>query len=461
MRLIFYIIIVLIVAASCKKDKFEDDIIDGLSFSTDTLTFDTVFTEIGSATRYFKVYNISGKDIKIKRIYLSGNNGFRLNINGVANNSDEDVILRKDDSLFVFVEVNVDPNSSPMTILDSVMFDFASSSQKLFLLAFGQNVHLINGEIFSGSVFWPNDLPYLIYNSMLVDTNSTLTIASGARLHFHNKSRMYVAGTLIANGTKDEMITFQGDRLETWYKDIPGQWDGIYFLPGSTDNYLTYCTVKNAIVGIQADTIGNINAPTVSLMNVNVFNMNAVGIYGRGTSIHAVNTVVSNCGQYAILVVFGGTYEFYHCTVYNDWAYSNRTTPSLLINNYYQDVNGVDQIRPLERATFANCILYGSKENEIYIDKHPNSNVFEFRFDHCIIKAGDDINTNDASHFVQIYKNLSPQLINPSFYNFEPDSMSNSIDKGYNTMYWNDFNQNPRNVDTAPDLGAYERVIGH
>ncbi len=468
MKQFCYIVFILLIGFSCKKDNFTEDTVDGLRFSVDTLTFDTVFTTIGSATRYFKVYNTVGKDLKIKRIYLSGDNGFRLNINGMAANSQSDVILKKDDSLFIFVEVKVNPQSSnsPMVILDSVMFEFTSNVQKLYLMAFGQNVHLVNGEIISADTLWTNEKPHLVYNSMLVDSNVILTITQGTKIYFHKNSRMFIKGTLKAFGSKDEPVIFQGDRLESWYRDVPGQWDGIYFVSGhplglgSRDNELNYCDIKNAIIGIQADSVFSSN-PCVKVTNTKILNMNAVGIYGRGTTIQAVNTIISNCGQFAVLIVYGGSYEFYHCTLYNDWSYSNRTTPSLLLNNYYMADNGIMQVRPLEKATFGNCIIYGSKEDEIYIDAYPGSPVFEYKFENCIIKAGSGLNTSDASRFIQIYKNLNPGLKSPAFNNFELDTMSNSMNKGnisIGTTFSSDFNGNSRIADGFPDLGAYERV---
>ena len=41
-----------------------------LSFSTDTLKFDTVFTSLGSVTRSFKIYNTNNKRVKINQIKL-------------------------------------------------------------------------------------------------------------------------------------------------------------------------------------------------------------------------------------------------------------------------------------------------------------------------------------------------------------------------------------------------------
>ena len=57
----------LLLNSSCRKEQFGNG---SLSFSTDTLTFDTVFTSLGSTTRYFKVFNTDKKAVKIQDIRL-------------------------------------------------------------------------------------------------------------------------------------------------------------------------------------------------------------------------------------------------------------------------------------------------------------------------------------------------------------------------------------------------------
>ncbi len=84
-----------------------------LSFSTDTVHFDTVFTTIGSTTLQFRFYNNNNNAVKTT-IQLAGGNqsNFRLNIDGLAANSLTDYEIRANDSAFIFVEVNIDPQNS-------------------------------------------------------------------------------------------------------------------------------------------------------------------------------------------------------------------------------------------------------------------------------------------------------------------------------------------------------------
>ncbi|MBN1199267.1 MAG: hypothetical protein JXA23_07940, partial [Bacteroidales bacterium] len=51
--------------SSCKKDKIDTAPSSTLSFSTDTLFFDTVFTTIGSVTQRLVVYNTNDGILQI------------------------------------------------------------------------------------------------------------------------------------------------------------------------------------------------------------------------------------------------------------------------------------------------------------------------------------------------------------------------------------------------------------
>ena len=75
---------------------------------------------------------------------------------------------------------------------------------------------------------------------------------------------MYIAGTLLINGTFDDPVILQGDRLEYVYNDVPGQWDGIWLMNGSKHNDIEYTEIKNAVIGIQVDTLADLDVPTGS-----------------------------------------------------------------------------------------------------------------------------------------------------------------------------------------------------
>jgi len=433
-------------------------------FSTDTVMFDTVFTTIGSVTKQLIVYNRSSDWMRISEISLAGNNSkFRLNIDGKQENSATNVEIAPNDSIYIFVEVTVDPNgaNNPMVIHDSIIFMTDNYFTDIDLVAFGQDCHKFNGQMFNSQT-WVNDKPYLIFNSMAVDTNQTLTIEAGCTVHFHRSSCMFVLGTLKVNGSLESPVTFRGDRLEHIYDDIPGQWGYIYLLPGSRNNKINYAVIKNGVVGLLvADTVPDNTSVTVS--NTKIENMSIAGIFGQESVITADNCLVDNCGQYAVVFSRGGSYEFYHCTIANYWGYSNRSTPALVLNNYYEEPEGQFNVVQLKKAYFANCIIYGNREDEIFLDEYPGTDqYFSYEFDHCLVKTTSSIFTNnDILHFTDIIRNLDPNFISAWENDFQLDTLSAAKDMGdpdIGNMFPSDINGVSRISDGKPDLGAFERV---
>ncbi|MFZ7143695.1 MAG: hypothetical protein ACO1G6_00005, partial [Bacteroidota bacterium] len=78
---------------SCKKDEFETSGNVQLTFSEDTIMFDTVFTSVGSATEVFTVYNTEDKAILISSLRLANGQAsdFRLNVDGMPGKAFTDV----------------------------------------------------------------------------------------------------------------------------------------------------------------------------------------------------------------------------------------------------------------------------------------------------------------------------------------------------------------------------------
>ena len=85
---------------SCKKEEFSTDGNAKLEFSQDTIIFDTVFTQVGSSTEVFTVYNRKNQAIKISSIRLASGmtSNYRLNVDGVPGKSFEDVEIAAEDS---------------------------------------------------------------------------------------------------------------------------------------------------------------------------------------------------------------------------------------------------------------------------------------------------------------------------------------------------------------------------
>ena len=70
-------------AFQCQPERtYIEDSDAKLSFTLDTLFFDTVFTTIGTVTRHFRIKNPNSQFIKIDRMSLAGGNNsvFRINV---------------------------------------------------------------------------------------------------------------------------------------------------------------------------------------------------------------------------------------------------------------------------------------------------------------------------------------------------------------------------------------------
>lgn len=436
-----------------------------LGFSTDTVFFDTIFTTVGSTTRKLRVYNNYNQPLEISSIELAGgaSSVFRLNIDGIAASSTTNVEIPPKDSLYIFVEVTLDPNNqdSLLVIHDSILFNTNGNLQDVNLVAWGQDMHLFRRDTL-GTATWVNDKPYLILDYLMVDSLETLTIKEGVRIHLHRDAAIICKGTLKAMGSLDNPITIQGDRLEYMYRDIPGQWGLVYFWPGSRENELDYVNIKNGTVGLWADTVFTPNMPNLTISNCRIENMSSVGILGQGTSIHASNTVIASCGQLAVFLNIGGKYEFYHCTIGNYWtAFSNRTTPSLGITNFYEDIYGQIQVRPVEKAYFGNCIVYGNRESELLISEHQESKI-PYVFDHCLLKADpEEYDLNDTAHFKNVINLEDPRFVDYQNNNLELDTLSPAKDAASYAIalqYPVDIKGESRLGALGPDIGAYERI---
>ena len=230
-KYLLYLLVAIAGMFSCERYETYREPNAMLGFSTDTVFFDTIFTTLGSTTRKLRIYNNYDQVLEISSIDLAGGSSsvFRLNIDGYSSISVTNVKIPPKDSLFIFVEVTLDPNNqdSIMVIYDSIVFNTNGNLQDVNLVAWGQDVHFFRRDTI-GTATWVNDKPYLIVDYLIVDSLETLTIEEGVRIHLHRDAALVFKGTLKARGSLDNPIVIQGDRLEYFYRDKPGQWGLIY-----------------------------------------------------------------------------------------------------------------------------------------------------------------------------------------------------------------------------------------
>ena len=492
------IILTAISISSCRKDFSTIPNFGQLEFSRDTVFLDTVFTNIGSATYNLRVYNRSNDDITIPSIALERGNGsnYRLNVDGIPGKSFENIDILAKDSIFVFVETTIDFNSVPDPLYtDRILFDTGVNQQDVDLVTLVQDATFIfpgrdpitmkidsltlDGEpttiqgrfLEDSELNFTNTRPYVIYGYAAVPANKTLTIDAGATIHFHDNSGLIIDrdATLKVNGTLNEKVVFEGDRLENAFSTIPGQWGTIWMRAGSTENEINHAQIKNGIIGILVDSIASTSTPTLTLKNTEIFNHSNFGILGRETSIVGENVVVGNAGEASFAGVIGGSYDFTHSTFANYWF--RHTLPAVLINNFFTFTNGsgqeITETRDLTQANFTNCIIEGNNNIEFIPDRVDGS-LFNFKLTNTLFRFEDLDNTFNGVPEVDFTDtNLYDSVIINGFAHFRNTSENDFI-IGQDSDAIGQGNVNsallvPMDIlgvlrTTAPDLGAYQHI---
>jgi hypothetical protein len=439
---------------SCKKDiQFTKD---HLNFSKDTVLFDTVFTTVGSTTQRLKIYNWNNQKIKIDEIQLMGgsNSPFRINVDGVPTDYAENVEIAGNDSLFVFVEVTLEVNNTtnPMVISDSIRFRTNGLDQYVNLDVWGQDAYFHVNEIVQGN--WANDKPHVLYGVAGVgypglDSNLTLTIPAGTEIYCHKGSRLLVyKSTLDIQGSYGNEVVFQGDRLESFYDNTPGQWYGVHFIEANSST-IDYAIIKNGSVGIQVDSTQS--AHTLLLTNTIVENNDYFGLnVNAGGVITAENCLFGSAGICSAYLFAGGEYHFNHCNFVNYWN-GSRGGPALAVKNYYE-YEGTTYIRDVLNSEVMNCVVWGTIDKELEVDTL-QFGAFNMDFSFSVIRRNEiydyagytNIDWDSTTHY--------PGFIDPSIGDFHLMSTSPLIDSGTPTSVISDIEGAAR---SNPDAGCYE-----
>ncbi len=485
-----FCLLLFLLASSCDVER---DFLTGAAVNVrlemDTLSFDTVFTQRGSATRQLKIYNLSSSPAKIDRIEVLGQTGvkFQINVDGFQGPVVEDVTIWGSDSIYVFVEVEVDPTSpeetSPFIVEDRLVITTGDRRSELLLQAFGQNANYLNGfgkgvpfvlSCNNQTAQWTPGLPYVIYGEMFLDS-CVLEVLAGTRIYMHggvarnelfgifNDGFIFTLpnGTLRCLGTQEEPVIIQTDRLEANFQDQRGQYLGLIFGPLSRGHRLEHTQILHAIQGVTVDSLADL-----TMENTTVAFTAASALSARNANVSARNCLFYNNSGNTVQFIQGGTLNLDHCTLAN----YGTDASALALQNFecFDDECGIVAVVPM-RLRVRNSILVGSGRDEIgFADAslRDQPNLFQVDIRNSVVRVDEFLTARDGL-WSDFFQNLCSDC-----YNLQ------SRDPLFSSIQENDYSLDTLSVaqnlglplpgqaidlagqmrDEQPDAGCFERI---
>lgn len=455
-NLIVLSVLALIIGVSSCRDDLEFDLASNeLGFSTDTVDLDTIFNHTNSQTYKFTVHNHQDKDIQIPHIYLArgAESFFKLNVDGVPGHDFENVAIRKNDSIFVFVEIAAEDAPINPNYEDEIIFETSGNTQQVKLLSYIERAQFYitpEGQDYLdiGNETWDNSSSRVIFGNLRV--NNSLTISAGTKVYFHNESGLTVNQGAIfdVGGNLGNEVIFRTDRMDDRSDSIPKLWDKILLRNPAASSKINYAVIKGGTVGLQVE-----GSTDLKITNTKILNNDKIGLYAKNANIIAWNLVINNSDNTS-LGLEGGSYDFRNCSLGN-YHYIGQGTGgnySLVLSN-----DGA----PLTQANFYNCVLYGRASNSIVFDNV--SGIFNYDFAYNVLRldfpgefpAGTFNNTNLIE---------DPLFVNPGFGTNDLRLLMDSPAIGHGNGYINPgendkdiLNQQRSSSNFNP--GAYEGVV--
>lgn len=452
---IFFVFFSLLFSLSCRPDEEITDTYysGGLTFKYDTILFDTLFSTVGSTSKRLKVFNPYAKALIINKIFLGGgaSSPYTITVNGTKGKIIENQHILGKDSLLLLVEVLINPNDEdlPFLVSDSIVIETNHTTQTIQLIAWGQDAIFLGNEILPCEAVWDSTRPYVLHQSILIDTLCKLNIGPGTKIYASHNAFIYIKGKMEAEGDSSHRVLFRNDRKEPIFENAPGQWGGIIFLEGSHNNKIAFANIKNAQYGIRLGSPDNDTIPDLMIENTRIENMSNSGILAFSSDLCATNTLVSNCKYFTIGNLAGGNYRYVHCTFVNYGQSFFRETPAFVAtDNILLD----DQSYIIEdlHISLINTIVYGNMDNELQFNNDGDASFTIIMANNIFKTTLQDLDINGN------IINEDPEFKNVWGLDYKLDTLSPAKDTGMKTEILIDLEGTKR--DTLPDIGAYERI---
>lgn len=417
---------IMLLASCSDDDTFSTSSAYKLTFSMDTLSMDTVFSTVPSPHKQLMVYNNNADGMRISRVSLETGTRtqFRVNVNGSyvsssLNDPVENLELRKGDSLRVFVEVTTRTNGDtlPKMVDDNLIFLLENGKQqKVNLNVWSWDATLLRKASYLEDITLAPESgkPIVVYDTLTVGPEATVTIAPGTTMYFHSDAGIDVKGTLKIAGEKDKEVTLRPDRLDRMvsnltYDNNPGQWKGINYREGSFGNTISYADIHGATDAIVCDS-SDVSEVKLSVDHTTIHNNSGTGVSAVNSMITMQNTQISNSAT-GCLRFIGGEVELNHCTVAQYYPFDSNRGPALFFANAVADVPyplSLDVYNSIIKGYADDVVIWSKGDTENQLDASFRNSVvrtdpgedYEYMFTDCVIEAPEDTLLSGKSYFL-------------------------------------------------------------
>lgn len=359
-----HIILLLVVTASiltgCIEDSIETSPTAQPSFSTDTLSLGLLFTGENSPTYALKIYNPHAKMLSLSSISLEQGQYFRINVDGLSGTVFNNIEIRPNDSIYVFVEATLPENgghSLPIEITDQLNVVNNGMTQSVVIAAEGQDVDRRRGCIIDRDTHLSASIPYQIFDSLVVNPGVTLTLDPGVTLYFHDKARLEIYGTLVSLGSCERPVTLRGDRRgqmagKITYEIMSNQWSGVNFHPGSVGNTLTNTAIENTASGV------TLTDSELTMTNCRLHNSTANALTAYNSPVIAETCQITNAGA-SVVELHGATHRFNRCTLANYYLFAIASGPIIDLRHLGPEKADENYDAPYTSVIISNSIITG------------------------------------------------------------------------------------------------------
>lgn len=470
---ILFLLGVMAFCACDDGDTFSASPANVLTFSTDTVRMDTVFSTIPSSTRSFWVYNKSGDGLRCTSVRLEGGNqsGFRVNVDGVYLSPEQgykanDIEVRNKDSIRVYVELTsaLAYNDVPKRIADNIVFTLESGrEQKVALDAWTWDACIVrNLKVDRDTAIVYGGKPLVVYGMVKVEEGATLTIEPGVTMFFHAGAGIDADGRVVCKGTASAPVQLRGDRLDYMFDYLPydrvsGQWQGLHFGETSYGNELEYTDIHGTFDGVTADS-SDVTRQTLMLRNTTIHNCQGNALAVVNSKVTIENCQLTNALAHC-LYVDGGDVDVNNCTIAQFYPFDGARGSAICFS-------GINY--PLVAMNCRNTLITGYSDDELMGEKPGEEVAFNYSFANCIIRTP-EVNDDEMQHFTDVvFEDVEDTTScgrkhfvlvdgDRQLYDFHLRKESAAIDKA-NAETSAATDRDGRSRDATPDVGAYEYV---